>query len=249
MAEETNIIGPIALHQYQHNKNSGFGNHLFCNFLARALSIEYDQPLLSWLHTKICTDKDHYDRLDNDDWGNSWAYIDHNYSEGEISLVAGDHDFGYGTWYHQNEKSIKLVKKHRESLLNDFGKRDGVFAHIRLGDLLPNTTRICDYEYYRRCLSGLGPGYITSDSPNEYLVQLLLSEFDLELYEGTPEETIIFGSMFENKVLSMGTFSWAIGFIGNQNNVIHPSPEDYENWHGPLFELMENWNPVSRPYE
>ena len=90
---------------------------------------------------------------------------------------------------------------------------------------------------------------MSSDTFNHPFIQKLISEFDLEPYKNTPEETIIFGSRFKNKILSLGTFSWWIGFIGSQNNVICPDPSDYGWWHGAIFQCMQDWNMVSRPYE
>jgi len=242
----------IRINDHDHFGNSGLGNKLFLTFLARALSLENGEPLENWMQTDLYTgDGKGYDGVNKDKFGHLWPYI--NYNESKITTVGLGTNCGYGDAYHQNPEAVELISKHKDSLIKDFGKRSGVFVHVRWGDLAADRrwSSICNYEYYVRCLSEVGHdnGYLASDTFDHPFIQGLLDEFDLEPYKATPEETIIFGSMFDNKILSLGTFSWWIGFVGNQNNVIYPNPEDYSNWHGDIFSYMDNWNNVSRPYE
>jgi hypothetical protein len=235
-----------------HIKNTGLGNKLVLNFLARSLSIENNEPLENWMQTKLYagTDGD-YDGIERDKWGYIWPYINHN--ESNTTIVGRGTNCGYGDEYHQNSEVVELIAKYKDVLVKDFGKRSGVFVHVRWGDLATDRrwSDICNYEYYAKCLSDTNykKGYLASDTLDHPFIQKLLNEFNLEFYQATPEETIIFGSMFDNKILSLGTFSWWIGFVGNQNNVMHPDQNNYRRWHGPIFDPVLSWNKVSKPYE
>ena len=124
--------------------------------------------------------------------------------------------------------------------------------HVRWGDLASakNWFAIPQYEYYAKCLSDTNyeRGYLASDTFDHPFIQNLLNEFNLEFYDNSPEETIIFGSTFSNKVLSFGTFSWWVGFIGNQDNIMYPNSDGY-SMAGDIFECMTEWKAVRRPYE
>lgn len=117
--------------------------------------------------------------------------------------------------------------------------KEGTFVHVRLGDLIENHSqagnRFASADYYRKALNGTSGGYISSDSIDDPIIKELCAEYDLELYQDTPENTILFGAAFSKKVLSLGTFSWWIGFLGNQNNVICPNPLNFPKWHGNIF--------------
>ena len=245
----------IRINYHDHSKNSGLGNKLFLNFVARALSMQNNESLCNWLSTRIYADKeDDYERIEIDKWGCEWRYVaEHNCSH--TTTIGRNHNLGaiFGNDFHQSPSTVNLLRRYKHKLIRDFGERDGLFVHVRFGDLADERrwSNICNYEYYRHCISKVQceKKYLSSDTFKHPFIQDLISEFNLEFYEDSPEETIIFGSRFKNKVLSLGTFSWWIGFIGSQNNIFCPDPKNYNIWHGQIFECMKDWNMVSKPYE
>lgn len=128
-------------------------------------------------------------------------------------------------------------------------EREGTFVHVRLGDLLESHSqagnRFASADYYRKALQGSNGGYISSDSPDDPIIKELCEKFNLKPYQDSPENTIKFGAAFSKKVLSLGTFSWWIGFLGNQKEVICPNPLNFPKWHGDIFPpacSFLNWN-------
>ena len=246
----------IIIKTHQHANNSGFGNKLLLSCFAESHALETEQPVFNWLVTDILDGGKRDGLLLENNQDLEWRHLPDIVPSGldayewldkqsspfpsKVAIVGRNTNLSRHS-YHQNDSDISLIKKHKKSLVKDFGRREGTFVHVRAGDTLENM--VPGIEYYKKCLMYPSSitGYVSSDSPNHDTVKFLLDNFDLKLYENDPENTIIFGSTFDNKVLSLGTFSWWIGFLGNQNNVICPNPQNYATWHGPIFESMEQW--------
>ena len=126
----------------------------------------------------------------------------------------------------------------------------GIFIHYRIGALSPtNEPNIAKMEYMEKSIKSIFgyeniPKSIGSDSPTDDRVIRLCQEYGFEKYEDSPENTIKFGAKFQNKILSHGTFSWWIGILGSQNNVMFPSKSDHPAWHGDIF-VYKDWNEIS----
>lgn len=146
--------------------------------------------------------------------------------------------------FFQDKETVDLFKKNKSKLFESLDEIQGVFVHVRLGDI--KNLWHSKIEYYEKALSkiDISNGYISSDNPNDKLVLELIEKYNLKPYNNNEEETIIFASRFTNKVLSLGTFSWWIGFLNTQKNIIAPDPSNYTKWHGPIFEEM-NWEKIS----
>jgi len=251
------VVMAIKINYHNHSKNSGLGNKLFLHFLARALSLQNNEPLCNWLNTKINIGMEKIHKnvagVKKDHWGLLWPYS--SCEEKDLTILGSHNNVErfYGSDFHQSPNTVDLISKHKTQMIKDFGEEDGLFVHVRYGDLerFHNGAHVCHYEYYKQCLCNINSNkrYLASDSLSRPFVKKIMRDFDLKPYKNTPEETIIFGSKFKNKVLSLGTFSWWIGFIGSQHNVICPNPSDYRWWHGTIFECMQDWNMVSKPYE
>jgi hypothetical protein len=138
--------------------------------------------------------------------------------------------------YHNEIKSIFNLK------YNDVDK-NLVFITYRIGDIL-NTKNMLPIEYYINALHSLNcsGGFISSDTLNHPNVLMLANDFNLKLYDNSPNETINFAKNFNNLILSEGTFSWWIGFLSNAKNIIYNERPRF--WHGDIFVLPE-WKVIN----
>lgn len=234
----------IRIRWHYHTDNTGFGNKLILSCFAECYSIDTGQQVFNWLETDILRSGGSMSlkssKLVKDNQTVKWRQlmgIDIDAQEDVVIVGRGTTLSNHA--FHQTTNDIERIKKHKERVVKDFGRREGTFVHVRVGKV--KSRMVPGIEYYKRCLPASCSGYVSSDRPRHSIVRYLLDHFDLKLYKGNSEETIIFGSSFDNKVLSLGTFSWWIGFIGNQTNVIYPNPDNYTKWHGPIFQCMDNW--------
>ena len=173
--------------------------------------------------------------------------------------------------YFQTEAGASCIRENLPNITKDSQPPiDGIFVHYRLGDISSDSgpdsfsvlqggaqllikstekTRAVKVAYMEKAVENI-PGYnsleryISSDSPQDPRVQHIISKYGFKLWSGGPEETILFGSRFTNKVLSKGTFSWWIGVLGSQNNVSYPDRSKCVPWHGSIF-VFDDWNPTS----
>lgn len=225
------------------------GNNLFQHFCAYLLSLKHNLKFKNPLESKLVP-------VVND--GNEYL------EESSVQITAENffdyynlddkHTFNFGVCgYFQSKDFVDLFWKNKNlTLQNTLCKaqqtgicscnNNDVFIHVRLGDLL-NTSKHQSYEYFENILKEISfeNGYISSDSPDHEIVTKLINEYSLKLYSNEPEDTIIFASQQKYKILSLGTYSWWIGFLGKQENVYFPDPQKHEIWHGDIHTLP-HWN-------
>jgi hypothetical protein len=117
--------------------------------------------------------------------------------------------------FFQQPEIISEFIKHNEYVTNQDSK-DLTFMHIRLGDFVKNGMAL-DYDYYELALSEVDTNnfVLSTDDENNDIVKKILDKYNPTLIKDTPENTILFGASCKNKILSYGTFSWWIGFLGN----------------------------------
>jgi hypothetical protein len=220
------------------NYYGGLGNNLFQYFAALILSKKFNQSISNPLLNNIFKFDFNTKSYNNE---NHLIINDHNILSLLKETNINENIILDG--FFQNRVILEFLKFNKHLFTNEGKTKNGSFIHVRLGDI-SNDERCCKIEYYQKALQGLSGGYISSDSPSHDIIKKLSDEFNLQIFENSPEETIIFGSQFENKILSLGTFSWWIGFLGNQNNVICPVQKEYPEWHGDIFPFL-NWKEVS----
>jgi hypothetical protein len=213
------------------------GNNLFQYALAKILSKKYNQLIYNPLDNTI---------IDTNQSGRSIDFLQE-FQITDNNFIDIDNDKLFNTnigicGFFQNRLMIKLLEENSYLFNDDTNYIDNLFVHIRLGDLLQNqTSLIQSYEYYADTISDniKNINYISTDSENHPMIYKLIKNFDLTLYNNTPENTIKFASKFTHKILSLGTFSWWIGFLGCNHKIFCPDPEIYPIWHGDIFPTRE----------
>lgn len=151
-------------------------------------------------------------------------------------------------------QTSEIVNKYKTDLKSCFeldqSPIEGTIIHYRLGDLLNlyNQEAVTKLGYFEKCIGYLNNKeniYITTDSPKHEHITYLVNKYNMKLIDIKRADTIKFASRFTNKILSMGTFSWWIGFLGTQNsNVFCPISNEYVDWMGDIY-VLEQWNYVS----
>lgn len=128
-------------------------------------------------------------------------------------------------------------------LKNNFRERynnnNDLFVHVRLGDVKHLNPGI---QYYTNFINTIHFDnlYISTDSITHTLIKKLLAVYPstrLIYYDETA--TIQFGSTCKHILLSHGTFSAIIGYLGFFSTVYYPQPAKRE-WHGDIFSI-KNW--------
>lgn len=114
-----------------------------------------------------------------------------------------------------------------------------LFIHYRIGDIIGDR-RMLPIEYYEDAISKMefNSGYISSDTIEHEFCQILISKYNLIPFNSSsPIEVINFAKNFKNIILSDGTFSWWIGFLSEDSNIIC-NERDYK-WFGDIF--LDDW--------
>ena len=157
--------------------------------------------------------------------------------------------------YFQDKAFLSQYRKEILELTNSNDEeKEGIFIHYRLGDYLSNEDGckrlIPAKEYYEHCLDEIlkvsnQEVYISSDSPNHDRVISLSKKYNAHIFNSKSAMSVIsYGSQFKNKILSLGTFSWWIGFLGVQNNIY--CPDHKECRYGKNIFEVEGWKSVKR---
>ena len=116
-----------------------------------------------------------------------------------------------------------------------------VFVHVRLGDMMHNHP---SKEYFKKALASIAfeDGYIASVTSYHPLVQELAAEYRLTVVRDTEVRTIQFASTCTYQVLSQGTFSFMMGLLGFDTELVQ-WPQIKQAWHGDIF-VIPAWREV-----
>jgi hypothetical protein len=146
--------------------------------------------------------------------------------------------------FFQNKFVVDEIVKIKDEFFNlNYNTKDDIFLHYRIGDI-NNTKCMLPIYYYKEAIEYFGNKnkiYISSDSPNHQNVRELIKNYDCELINESPIETIKFAKNFTKIILSEGTFSWWIGFLSKNSEVVC-NKRKYK-WHGDIF--LDNWHKLN----
>lgn len=107
---------------------------------------------------------------------------------------------------------------------------DAIGVHIRKTDFKNSIYDMPD-DYFLKILraEAFNKIFITSDEPENETINKIKKEFkNVELFSGSPYETMEHFVCFKKLILSLGTFSWWIGFLSNADKVYMPDKVTHE---------------------
>ena len=148
--------------------------------------------------------------------------------------------------FFQRKEIISKFIQHNEYFTGGELPKEKTFVHVRLGDFIKNKMAL-DYRYYETALYKVNTDnlVLSTDDENHDIVKKILDKYNATLIQESPENTILYGSSCKNKVLSLGTFSWWIGFLGNilhsnfVETTICPNINNHVCWHGKIFPMFD----------
>ena len=145
-------------------------------------------------------------------------------------------------------KRIKVyIDLHQHSIINKnpfqhrYNNNNDVFIHVRLGDVAQYNPGL---SYYKKAIEECGPLnkiYISTDEPSHPIIQELQKYSNTTLLSYDEIKTLQFGSTCRFIILSHGSFSAIIGYLGFLSTVYYP-PHTHR-WYGDMFSI-DGWKEV-----
>ncbi|NBX71436.1 hypothetical protein EBQ91_00785 [bacterium] len=220
IAEKTNLY----VEYYEYDKITSLGIPLFVgkNIYKDMVSI-YDDTYMNFLA---------YPQYVNVNLNDNF------FQTAEISKMIYD-------YFHSSPVKASIVDKN--PFRSRYNTNNDCFVHLRLGDIAHQPFCL-GLKYYTKAIEQVGPFdtlYIASDSPDHHLIKSLLEMYPnrSRLVLNDEVRTIQFGSTCRNIVLSHGTFSAVIGWLGFDSKVYYP---EYETmWHGDVFSVNPDWHKIT----
>jgi hypothetical protein len=129
-----------------------------------------------------------------------------------------------------------------------YNQNDDMFVHIRLTDTEQHNPGI---HYYLNTISAIRHErlYIASDDQCHSFIRTICSTYpDAIVVNKDSVQTILFGSTCRHIVLSHGSYSAVIGYLGFYSAVHYPVYESGKMWYGDMFSIP-NWYGHSRANE
>lgn len=128
-----------------------------------------------------------------------------------------------------------------------YKNNDDIFIHVRLGDVINKNPGIKYYVNAINRINNYNNIIISTDSPSHSIITQLLLFKNSRLLNEDEIITIQFGSTCKNIILSGGTFSSVIGYLGFESNIYYPDYEVIKEknllWHGDIC-IFNEWIPI-----
>ena len=141
--------------------------------------------------------------------------------------------------YFQSRDVTSLTHLYVKSKLRfTYPKNKEAFLHVRLGDVAQWNPGA---DHYLGILATLQVDrvYLATDTPNHPIIKQLL-QHNIQLYHGSPIDTILFGASKRYVILSHGTFSGMIGYVAFDSTVYFIKESEKTSWdYGIKFDLFE----------
>ena len=140
---------------------------------------------------------------------------------------------------HLNKNKTDVINKN--PFKSRYNNNNDLFLHIRVDDAKKWNVGI---DYYLRCIEKVEYDsiYIGSDNLNDDIVMKLKSKYpNIFLLTLNDVETIQFGSTCKSIILSHGTFSAVIGYLGFYSSVYYPNVKP--GWCPLDLFMNKGWNP------
>ena len=212
------------------------GNGRLCNQIIRNLA-------LSILAEKydLYVEYSNYDNINNKlgielfignkKYDKTVSINDDNYMNYFNNNIKNNANFDFTRNYFQTEEITTILYNHltnnRKNIIDKnpykerYNNNNDIFLHIRLGDVRDLGLTL-EIDYYIHCIKSLKYDniYIGSNDFNDELIKKIKTLYPSVIFiEKNPIETIQFGSTCKNIILSHGSFSAVIGFLGFFSNV------------------------------
>lgn len=213
---------------------TGENNGRLCNQIIRNLS-------LSILAKKydLYVEYSNYDNINNKlgielfvgnkKYNETITINNHNYMTYFNNNIKNNANFDFMKDYFQSEEITTILHNHlRNNMKNIIDKNpykeryknnNDIFLHIRLTDAKQWNVGL---DYYIHCINLLNYDniYIGSDNFNDELIKKIKTLYPKIIFiNKNPVETIQFGSTCKNIILSHGSFSAVIGYLGFFSNI------------------------------
>ena len=158
-----------------------------------------------------------------------------------VNLNANNHFFQI----HEIATKIKeYLNTNKESIIranpfNRYHTNNDIFIHIRLTDVQEYNPGI---DYYKKAIEQCDYThiYIGTDDPSHKIIQEL-TLLNITILQTDEIQTIQFGSTCKSIILSHGSYSAIIGYLGFFSTVYYPAYKTM--WYGDIFS-MDGWNKI-----
>jgi hypothetical protein len=145
----------------------------------------------------------------------------------------------------RNEYKNSIMNKNK--FISRYNNNNDIFIHVRLGDVISKNPGLQYYLHALQSINNYANIIIASDSPTHNIVKRLLTLKNSKLLYENEINTIQFASTCKYIVLSGGTFSNIIGYLGFYSTVYYPCFESTKEknlvWYGDV-QTIDNWIPI-----
>lgn len=234
-----------------------FGNLFFLNMVGHFISLKNDLKV-EYKYEKQFSELGIEFHNGEKSYNEDFVLTDENFMtfirENNEKPIENNVVFTNEMWCHNKDLCFLLEEyfkdtENRNKIMNQnlfkkrYNKNNDLYIHVRLGDTVGKYNHLT-YEYYDQILSTISfsKGYISSDTIKNDICKKLIKKYKLNIIYDSDIHTIMFGSTCKHVVLSGGTFSWLIGFLGFFSEIYCPDNRKGV-WYGSIF-VFPHWKKI-----